>query len=223
MRRSVTKRRRWSPSDVATLRSDYPDAPTYILARRLRRAVDNVYHKAAHLGLRKSAAYLAGPWAYRFRRGDHQGRATQFRPGQTPWNKGTHFVAGGRSAETRFKPGNVSKRWDPEIYIVGALRINCDGGLDIKLHDGLRAWYSMARWVWETERGPIPRGRVVRCRNGDAHDVRIANLRLAKRADVMRENTLHNYPKPLARAIQLRGALNRRINHLEKHRAEHAR
>lgn len=118
--------------------------------------------------------------------------------------------------ETQFKKGNVSKRWDPEIYIIGALRINSYNELDIKLRTGLRAWYSMARWTWETVRGPIPKGMVVRFRNGDKHDTRIENLRLGTRREVMLENTLHNYPKPIAAVIQLRGALNRRINRLEE-------
>lgn len=123
---------------------------------------------------------------------------------------------------TQFKKGNISKRWDPEIYTIGALRINSYGELDIKLKNCLRAWYSMARWTWESERGPIPKGMVVRFKNGDNHDTRIQNLRIATRREVMLQNTLHNYPKPIVHAIQLRGALNRRINKLEEQRGQNA-
>ena len=41
---------------------------------------------------------------------------------------------------------------------MGALRVNTDGQLDIKVREGLRAWDSMARFVWATERGPIAPG-----------------------------------------------------------------
>jgi hypothetical protein len=117
----------------------------------------------------------------------------------------------------------VSKRWDPEAYVIGALRINADGDLDIKVANGLRAWRSMVRFTWETERGPIPPSTVVRTINGDRHDTRIENLRLATKREVMLENTLHNYPEPLARALQLRGALTRKINDIERKRsAKHA-
>ncbi|CAB3960116.1 hypothetical protein LMG7053_06166 [Achromobacter ruhlandii] len=36
-------------------------------------------------------------------------------------------------------------------------------------------------------------------------------------AENMRRNTLHRYPKEIAHAIQMRGALNRRIRNVEKH------
>lgn len=215
-------RGRWSAADLRVLRKLYPNTPTKDIAAKLGRSLGPVYQTAARLGLKKSAAYLASPAASRLRRGDNVGAARRFPKGNVPWNKGVHWVAGGRSAETRFKPGQRSIRWPVEDYPIGALRINSDGGLDIKVREGLRAWDSMARWCWESERGPIPRGMVVRPINGDAHDTRIENLRLATRAEVMRDNTLHNYPKPIARAIQLRGALNRRINRLQREHAEHA-
>jgi hypothetical protein len=135
-----------------------------------------------------------------------------FRRGLIPWNKGTHFCSGGGSIKTRFKPGQASPRWNMEFFCVGALRINSNGELEIKLAPGSRGWYTFSRHVWETERGPIPPGWVVRFRNGDRHDARIENLYLARRADVMRENTVHNYPQPLRRAIHLRAVLQRVIN-----------
>lgn len=212
--------KRWSRADLRTIRRLYPNSPTAAIAKRLGRDLGHVYAKAGNLGLHKSPAYLASPAAHRL--DGVVGKASRFQPGIVPWNKGKHYVAGGRSAETRFKPGNVSKRWDPEIYVVGALRINSDGYLEIKVRDGCRAWKPMIRFTWETERGPIPAGMVVRPLNGDPDDTRIKNLRLATRGEVMRENTLHNYPKPIARAIQLRGALIRQINRREKQHAEHA-
>jgi hypothetical protein len=215
--------RPWTPADVKALRALYPITPTKALAKRFRRRTIAVHAKAWNLGLRKTPAYLAAASVECGRRLAIAGAATRFPPGHVPWTKSTHFCAGGRSAETRFKPGNVSKRWDPEAYVIGALRINADGDLDIKVANGLRAWRSMVRFTWETERGPIPPGTAVRTINGDRHDTRIENLRLATKREVMLENTLHNYPKPLTRAIQLRGALTRKINGIERRRsAKHA-
>lgn len=121
---------------------------------------------------------------------------------------------------TRFKPGSRSARWPIENYPVGALRIHPSrGDLLIKLAE--QAWVPMGRWVWETERGLIPAGLVVRFINGDRHDTRIENLRLGTKQEVAAENSPNNLPKPLAQLIQLRGALVRQINRKEK-RESHA-
>ena len=213
----------WTAAEERVLRRRYPHDPTVDLLPALPgRTLTTVYQRANILGLRKTAEYFASPAAKRL--DGVKGAATRYPKGHVPANKGLRRPGWfrGRMRETQFKKGNYSKRWDRDAYCVGALRINTDGGLDIKVREGLRAWDSMARFTWETERGPIPRGHVVRAINGDPHDTRIENLRLATRGAVMRENTLHNYPKPLVQAIQLRGALNRRINDMEKERAEHA-
>lgn len=216
---SSRRNRRWSAGQLSRLRQEYPHRKTAALAAEMGASLRSVYAKASSLGLRKSAVFLASPEACRLT--GETSKATRFPPGHIPWNAGKHFVAGGRSAETRFKPGNYSPRWDPEIYCVGALRINSDGGLDIKLHGGSRAWYSMARWVWESERGPIPRGKLVRTLNGDPHDTRIENLRLGTRQELMRENTPWNhYPRPLAELIQLGAALSHKINRRRRHERE---
>jgi hypothetical protein len=130
----------------------------------------------------------------------------------TPWNLGKRGYMGAN--RTSFKKGNYSARWDREIYRVGALRITRDR-LEIKVKEGLRAWEGMARFVWMTERGPIPKGKMVRAINGDPDDTRIENLRLGNRVELMNENTYHRYPKEIANLIQLRGALQRQINKRE--------
>ena len=213
-------RRRWTKADDREFRRLYPHQPTADVAKAIGRSLSATYGRAGVLGIAKSAAYLASPAAHRL--DGVKGMGTRFQHGLIPWNKGTHWTAGGRSAETRFKKGQRSARWPIEDYPVGALRINSDGQLDIKITEGVRAWYCMARWVWMTERGPIPKGGVIRAKNGDQYDTRIENLRLTTRGELMRENTYHNYPKEITRLIQLRGALNRQINKREERDAAHA-
>lgn len=212
----------WTSADKRLLRRLYPDKPTAAIARRLQLPVERVYATANRLGLKKSAAFLASPAAHRL--DGVIGKASRFQKGHVPANKGLRRPGWGpgRMKETQFKKGSISKRWDPEIYCIGALRISSDGYLNIKVRHGLRGWDFLNRHVWETERGPIPRGLVIRPINGDQDDTRIENLRLMTRKALMRENTIHNLPKPIAHAIQLRGALNRQINRLEKRNAEHA-
>lgn len=215
-------RRPWTRPELAILRRRYPNEVTAHIASTLGRSLTTVYAKAAKLGLSKTAAFVASQASGRIRRGHTHPHmiATQFKPGHASWNKGTHFTAGGRSAETRFKPVHRSARWPMEHYPVGALRINSLGALDIKIHDGARAWMPLARFVWQTEIGPIPPGMSVRARNGDRDDTRAENLYLCPRSVVMSENSLHNYPRPIAHLYQLKGAIRRQVNRIVKNAEE---
>ena len=194
----------------------YPHEPTAAIARDLGLSEHAVYSKAHDLGLRKGPAFRA--WqAERNReraRTDARIRAVLFHPGHVPANKGIKgWQSGGRSRETWFKRGQVSRRWDPEIYIVGALRVTSNGVLQIKVATGARGWVGLAQYEWAMHhRGRLPpRGRVLRHRNGDAHDCAIGNLELVTCAENIRRNSIHNLPRPLARVILLQGALHREL------------
>ena len=207
-------RRFWSAEDDARMRELYPDTPTKDLALTLKRTREAVYARADTLGLRKSAAYLASADACRLRRGDNVGAACRFLPGIVPWNKGTHYTAGGRSAETRFKAGHKPQTWVP----IGTVVTDADGYQKRKVRDdappgqGRFNWVFLHRELWEQHHGPIPRGHAVVFRNGDKRDLRIENLELLTRRALMQRNTVHNLPAPLPELIQLRGALVRKIN-----------
>ena len=210
------KRRHWTAVEIDTVRRLYPHTTCVDVASVLGRTPRSVY-ECAHLhGVKKSAAFLASGQSGRL--DGVRGGRTRFKAGLIPWNKGLKgWTAGGRSAETRFKKGNISARWDQEIYAVGALRINTDGGIEIKVAPGPRQWVPLARYTWQTERGPIPPGHVVRVKNDDAYDAAdIDNLELLSREENMRRNSVHRLPKALAQLVQLRGALNRKINRRTK-------
>ena len=207
-------RRFWSPDEVDVLRRRYPDESTAAIAATLGRDIRGVYAKASALSLRKSATFLAGPLAYRL--DGIIGTATRFKPGQVPPNKGLRRpgYGPGRMKETQFKSGQVSKRWDPDIYTVGALRITSDNTLQIKLAEGNRQWVKMSRYVWRLHTGDWPRAViVVRSRNGDPHDTRFENLELLTLRQNMLRNSVHAVlPPELARLVQLQGAIKQQIN-----------
>lgn len=214
--------RPWTRAQLRTLRANYPHLPTVEVARKVGRTVAQVYAKAADLGIRKSAAFMASDRSGRIQRGrSHPAMVrTQFTKGSVPWNKGTHYVAGGRSAETRFKPGQRSVRWDIDAYGLGALRVTTDGSLLIKYRPGhsRHTWMMMGRFVWWTETGHKPtRDQVVRAKNGDSHDTRIENLELITRAENARRNIFWTrYPREVGQLIQLKGAIRRQANRIIK-------
>ena len=224
MGRAMTSRP-WLPGELDTLRAMYADTPTERIAALMGRSVRSVYAKAGALGLSKSPEYYQVHAAGRLQKRSETGKDCRFKPGQTPWNKGKHYVAGGRSAETRFKPGrppHLARNYVP----VGTLRINKDGVLERKVTDDqgvypARRWAPVTRLVWEATHGPIPKNHVVRFRDG-MHttveaEITVDRLEMISRSENMLRNSYHtNYPKEVGEIIQLRAALTRKIRNREE-------
>jgi len=218
----VSARRPWSDQDIALLKASFPERRTDELAAELGRPYGAVAQKAAALGLRKSAAYLASPDAHRL--DGKKGMGTRFAKGQQAWNKGTNYQPGGRARETQFKPGrpaHAAHNYQP----IGALRINADGYLEIKVTDDpailpARRWVAVHRAVWIAANGEVPPGHVVVFRPGRhstaVDEITLDAVELVTRCELMLRNTVHRYGPEVAKLIQLRGALNRQINKRSK-------
>ena len=214
-------RRYWTDAELEQLRVLYPDFTGQVVAHRLGRDVRAVYQKARALGLAKSEAFLASDLSGRIQRGRTDPRlvATQIKPGAMPWNKGTHYVAGGRSAETRFKPGTRPHTWRP----IGSFRISKDGYLQRKETDTgypPRDWVSVHRAVWEAAHGPIPPKHLVVFRPGMRTNV-LKEITVDRLECIsMAENAQRNHPRSrnpeLARLVQLKGAITRQVNRIAK-------
>lgn len=205
----------WPPGLVAALIEAYPHVPTEWIAQAWRRPIKSVYAKAQALGLKKTETFLASELAGRIRRGSPIGVNGRFQKGITPWNKGMHYTAGGRSAETRFKPGE-RRGVAVELYKpIGTERISKDGYLERKINDGLplqKRWRAVHLLVWEAAHGPLPAGHAIAFKDGDKRHIQLDNLELITRAELMRRNTIHSYPKEIAQLVQLRSAVTRQIN-----------
>jgi hypothetical protein len=211
----------WSEEQLAMLRERYPNERTSAIATAIGRPIKSVYSKAQSLGMKKSVEFLASPEACRLRRGDSIGAEYRFKPGQTPSNKGLRRPgwAPGRMAETQFKPGHRGGKAAALYQPIGTERISKDGYRERKINDDMplqRRWRAVHILTWEAVHGPLPQGHALVFRDGDKTNVAIGNLELISRADLMRRNTRHNLPKELSDLIQLRGALNRAINHRTK-------
>lgn len=222
----MSTRRPWDDHDARTLRALYPHLPTHWVARVLGRTVTTTYQAAVRRGIAKTPEYLASEHACRLRRGDKVGWAHRFAKGHVPANKGKPMSAATRAkcARTMFKPGTLHGRAAQLSKPVGALRIDtktqCLQRKVTTAGRGGQRWKAVHRLVWESAHGPLPRGHIVVFRPGmktlAEAEITLDRLELVSHAENMRRNTVHNQPPEIARAMQLRGALNRQINRLSR-------
>jgi hypothetical protein len=210
-------RRPWIKAEVKALRTLYPHIRTEDVAKILGRNERAVYNKAGHIGLRKSKAFLASTLSGRNVKGyAPHGLAGRFKAGHAPWNAGIRFEAGGRSPLTRFKRGQKPHNTKP----IGSYRITKDGTLQRKVSNdqgsNSKRWRGVHELVWIEAIGPVPAGHIVVFKPGMKtsvlQEITPDRVECISWAENMRRNTYHRYPKPIALAIQLRGALNRQIN-----------
>jgi hypothetical protein len=222
------QRRFWSEPELALLRARYACELTADIARALGRCPTSVYGKAAKLGLRKSAAFVAECSRRAMSDPAHPGRQWHFgADGVAPWNKGLKGMTGTHPNSTvnHFKPGQLSGRAAQLVLPLGTLRVSSDGVLERKVCEtsgpsNLR-WKAVHRLLWEQAHGAVPAGHVVVFRVGrkttDDALITLDALELVSRAENMRRNSVHaKYPPELARLVQVRGALTAQINRKAK-------
>jgi hypothetical protein len=213
----MSQRRPWQESELEILRAQYPDTSTKALSATMQRSVTAIYGRATILGLRKSDAYLASADACRLRRGDNVGAACRFLSGHVPANKGLRRPgwSPGRMAETQFKPGARPHTWKP----IGSTRLSKEGYLQRKICDTgypPRDWVGVHILMWQEAHGPVPKGFTVAFKDRDRTHLALYNFELISRRELMRRNTIHNYPPELAEVIRLGASLKRQIRKIDE-------
>lgn len=226
----MSSARPWTAADDAALRARYQHEPTATLARDLGRSLPATYNRAYVMGLHKSTEYLSTPAACRTN--GRQGMGTRFEKGCTPANKGLRRPGWGpgRMKATQFKTGSrqgaAARNWRP----IGTILTDTEGYQRIKVREArsgeaygfgnVRVWPLLQRHVWREAHGSIPAGFVVCFKDGNKANCALGNLEVISRRDLMKRNSVHNLPKPLAETIQLLGALRRQINKRTNHASQ---
>lgn len=153
------------------------------------------YHAAfcAKFGRDVSAGNLH---ALRKRKGWRTGRTGCFAKGQEPFNKGKPCApgTGGRhpnARKTQFKKGNRTGQANLNYQPIGTERLNEDGYLERKIHDGMplqSRWRLVHLVEWEAINGPIPEGQCLKSIDGDRSNTDPSNWQMIPRALLPRLN-----------------------------------
>lgn len=213
----------WSADELETLRLNYADFPTYLVAFVCGHSEAATYSKAKMMGLRKSDAFFDSDWSGRLQEGSAVGATGRFPKGHVPANKGLRRPgwAKGRMVETQFKKGreaSAAHNYRP----IGSMKICRDGYLVRKVTDDpsiypARRWVGVHRIVWEAAHGPIPPGHMVAFKQGrrstDVNSITADGLELITMAENGRRNIFHHrYPEEVVGLIRLKSRLTRKIN-----------
>jgi hypothetical protein len=202
----------WTAAEDSLMKLHYPDNNMQFMRDLLGRSEYSIYNRANTINISKSEAYLASDDAFRLRReATPASIANRFKKGQQVWNKGMKGLQIGGEA-TQFKPGAKPPNHRP----AGTIR-EVDGYFEIKIAEGMRQWKLLHRVIWERCNGPIPKGCIVIFLDGNTKNLNIKNMALLTKAENMKRNTVHNYPKEIVHLVQLRAALNRQINKRTEH------
>jgi hypothetical protein len=219
----LAPRQYWTAEQLQILIDRYPHERAEDLAVILGRPKSGIFQKARKLGLEKSEEFKKSDLSGRIQRGKQDPRmvATRFPKGHVPANKGLRRpgYAPGGMAETQFKKGHRGGKALELYKPIGTERVSKDGYLERKINDDMplqKRWRAVHLLLWEFIHGPVNgKTHAVIFRNGNKRDIRIENLELVTRAELMRRNTYHRYGKEVAQLVQLRGAINRQINKRE--------
>ena len=141
--------------------------------------------KMAALMNKKFGLHLTAQQINTYRSNHHlpSGLTGCFPKGNIPWNKGLKWDSGGRSHETRFKPGNMPHNHRP----VGSERISKDGYIEVKVAEP-KTWKGKHVVIWEREHGPRPKGHKVIFADGNRRNFDPENLILVSSAELCRMN-----------------------------------
>lgn len=199
-------KKKWTYEEICYLEKHYPSDKTEDVARHLNRPVSSVHNKVFALQLKKTAAFKKAMVSKEFL---EAGRRSRFAPGVEVWNKGMKGLQiGGK--QTQFKKGNIphNARHD------GATRLDKDGFIMIRV--SLGHWRPLHHVVWEQAGNKILENHIISFKDGNNKNCDISNLEMISRAENMKRNTIHRYPKEIKDTLRVLSKLKKTIKSYEE-------
>lgn len=143
-------------------------------------------------------------------------KESRIQKGSVSYNKGMRVEqfmnaeAIERCKKTRYKTGHLPHNTKKDLDV--SIRPDKRGVKYLHIRIALAEWIPLHRYNWIKVHGEIPKGMKLLFKDRNPFNCNIDNLELLTPGELMKRNSVHNYPAPIARIIQLRGALNRKIN-----------
>lgn len=190
------------------IRKHYLSMPVNVLARTMGRSTTGINNRLKRMNL------VIPPEIIEQRKQD-----SLLKPGLTPPNKGKKLSpeAYAKLKPTMFKKGHVPAN----TMYDGHERQYEDGYVYVRVRQG--KYVQKHHLIWKEHHGEIPEGHLISFKNGNKADFRIENLECISLQENMTRNSMHRFPEDLRKIIQLKGAVKRQINRIEKHGSKNQR
>jgi hypothetical protein len=193
------------------IRKRFPNERTQDLANELGMTYSQVANRAFTMGLRKSQEFKQSELSGRANliKG---GKAFQYKPGHIPANKGKKMSPEvyDKVKVSMFKKGNRPNNWKPDGSVVERIDSTGRKYLHYKVKDS--HWILYHHKIWTDVNGPIPKGCILRFKDGDSFNCVLDNLELISMVDNMNKNTIQRFPQEIQEVIKLKSKLKRKIN-----------
>ena len=186
------------------IKQRYPFEPTKKIADDLNLTESQVYNRAFAMRIKKDPVYLRST---QFPAGYLGGKATQFKKGQIPPNKGQKMSKEvyEKVSATMFKKGSVPSNTQP----VGTInkRQDTNGKFYSYIKVANQNWQLLNRYLWEQNFGKIPPGMIVIFKDNNEDNFEISNLELISKKENMNRNSMHQYPLEIKQILILKNKL----------------
>ncbi len=199
----------FTPLEDQVIRDNYLQTPIKALGLKMGRSFTGITSRLRSLGLVIPIEIV-----------NHRKQLGRFKKGCVSRNKGmkqSDYMSAeaiAKTAKTRFKKGdkpyNTKER--DGIIVTRYLR-----GVPYKLiRVSINNWQHLSRVIWEKKYGKIPKGMILRFKDGNTLNVALKNLEIMTMKKNMQLNTIARYPKEVIRSIHLLSKLNKKINNAKK-------
>lgn len=200
---------KWKPHEKELLKQHYADSNIHELMQMLNKTASSIYNQAYLYNLKKSAEYEEKRRLFDIEN-IRKNTTKRFQKGQTAWNKGIKGSI--PNNVTSFKKGNLPHNTRNE----GETRLDKEGYVLVKVSH--KKWIRKHRLIWEQAHGEIPKGYVIRIKDGNKENYSLDNMQLITQAENMRLNAMQRFPTELKQAIILLKKLKKKINEKQNSR-----
>jgi hypothetical protein len=209
----LTKRRFLTATEKQYINEHYATTNTRDLATYLQRSLYTIHNYVHRVGLKKDTHFVQ---QHRKTLVLKAGTHTRFKKGHIPANKGVKMNAELRERlkHTFYQKGNIPGNTLP----IGSEIITKQWGyVKVKIAEPNK-WVLKHRQVWEQHHGTIPKGNIIRFKDGNRKNCDINNLYILSRNDHLKyENGVEaRYPEDVKKLIHLKGELTRQIRKAQK-------